>query len=236
MVDDTETDTSKNEETDQFKDYSLISKQLYALIGNDLFSDIVFEVEGKKIPAHRNILVSRSDYFRAMLSEKSSFKEAKSTPSSSIYVGDITHDIFVQVLYFLYTGHVDLTKFPYYVAIEVMRAADKMNLIELEQLCLFHLSLMINQDNVIKIYRETHDRNPIIQSVVQMCHDEMSAKFAYISRTSDFCSLPQELMIKIIENIVPKLTRLTSVQVESANTQPDISIFSTHEQENVNES
>ena len=34
-----------------------------------------------------------------------------------------------------------------------------------------------------------------------MCHDEMSAKFAYISRTSDFCALPQELMIKIIENI-----------------------------------
>ena len=46
-----------------------------------------------------------------------------------------------------------------------------------------------------------------------MCHDEMSAKFAYISRTEDFCSLPQELMIKLIENIVPKLSRVTSVQI-----------------------
>jgi hypothetical protein len=142
-----------------------------------------------------------------------------------------------QVLHFLYTGHVDLTKFPYYVAVELMRAADKMNLIELEKLCLFQLSLMINQDNVIKIYRETHDKSPIIQSVVQMCHDEMSAKFAYISRTTDFCSLPQELMIKIIENTVPKLTRLTSVQLESANPQADISMFSPDSiQENRNES
>ncbi len=46
-----------------------------------------------------------------------------------------------------------------------------------------------------------------------MCHDEMSAKIAYISRTEDFCSLPQELMIKLIENIVPKLSRVTSVQI-----------------------
>ena len=41
----------------------------------------------------------------------------------------------------------------------------------------------------------------------------ISEKFAYISQTDDFCSLPQSLMIKIIENVVPRLTRVTSVQV-----------------------
>lgn len=190
-----------------------------------MFSDVIFEVEGKKVPAHRNILVTRSEYFRAMLSEHSAFRESKTPIGSPIYVGDITYEIFTQVLHFIYTGHVDLTNFPYYVAVELMRAADKMNLVELEKVCLFHLSLMINQDNVIKIYKETHDKNPIMQSVVQMCHDEMSANFAYISRTSDFCSLPQELMIKIIENIVPKLSRVTSIQVEASihTIQPDTS-------------
>jgi hypothetical protein len=205
--------SSTNQPVDQFTDYCLLSKQLHSLLQNHLFADVIFEVEGKQIPAHRNILVSRSEYFRAMLSQNSAFKESKS--NTPIYVGEITYEIFIQVLHFLYTGHVDLSKFPYFVAVELMRAADKMNLVELEKVCLFHLSLMINQDNVIKIYKETHDKNPIIQAVVQMCHDEMSAKFAYISRTSDFCSLPQELMIKIIENIVPKLNRITSVQLES---------------------
>lgn len=50
-----------------------------------------------------------------------------------------------------------------------------------------------------------------------MCHDLILYKFAYVSKTDDFCSLPQELVIKIIENVVPKLTRVTSVQVSDEN-------------------
>ena len=46
-------------------------------------------------------------------------------------------------------------------------------------------------------------------------------KFAIVSKTDDFCSLPQELVIKIIENVVPKLTRVTSVQVSDEN-MPDM--------------
>ncbi len=47
-----------------------------------------------------------------------------------------------------------------------MRAADRMNLTELERVCLFHLSLMINKDNVCKIYKEVHERKPIVESLV----------------------------------------------------------------------
>lgn len=38
-------------------------------------------------------------------------------------------------------------------------------------------------------------------------------RFAYISKTEDFCALPQKLMIKIVENVIPKLARVNSVQV-----------------------
>ena len=48
-----------------------------------------------------------------------------------------------------------------------MRAADRMNLIELEKVCLFHVSLMINRDNVCKIYKEVHEREPIVESLVR---------------------------------------------------------------------
>jgi hypothetical protein len=46
-----------------------------------------------------------------------------------------------------------------------------------------------------------------------MCHDEIIVKFSYISKTEDFCSLPQELMIKLVENVIPRLARVNSVQV-----------------------
>ena len=52
-------------------------------------------------------------------------------------------------------------------AVELMRAADRMNLIELEKVCLFHVSLMINRDNVCKIYKEVHEREPIVESLVR---------------------------------------------------------------------
>ena len=65
-----------------------------------------------------------------------------------------------------------------------------------------------------------------------MCHDEMSAKFAYISRTEDFCSLPQELMIKLIENIVPKLSRVTSVQINEGSEVAPIEIQPTIDETN----
>jgi hypothetical protein len=51
-----------------------------------------------------------------MLSEKSKFAEATQRPSNFIYIGDITYDVFLQVLNFIYTGHVDLTKFSHCIA------------------------------------------------------------------------------------------------------------------------
>ncbi len=58
----------------------------------------------------------------------------------------------------------------------------------------------------------------------------ISEKFAYISQTDDFCSLPQSLMIKIIENVVPRLTRVTSVQVNQIENVP-LEIPTTEERE-----
>jgi hypothetical protein len=48
---------------------------------------------------------------------------------------------------------------------------------------------------------------------LKLCYDQISVKFAYISKTEDFCALPQELMVKIVENVIPKLARLDSVRV-----------------------
>jgi len=43
---------------------------LKQLLNEKLFTDITFEVEQEHIPAHKAILVSRSDYFKRMLTSK----------------------------------------------------------------------------------------------------------------------------------------------------------------------
>lgn len=200
--------------------YSLLSRQMNTLVENELFADVFFEVEGKIVPAHRNILVIRSPYFRAMLGPNSLFKEntesQHSTASDPIYIKDIRYSEFIQILSFLYTGHIDIYSLPFDVTISLMRLADSMNMCELEQLCLFQLSQIIDRDNVVKIFKEAYESSPeILKNVVQLSYEVMSANFAYVSRSPDFCSLSQDLMLKIIENVVPKLARLNSAQVEA---------------------
>jgi len=39
----------KEKPSDPLDEYSLLPRQLHSLISSDLFSDIVFEVEGKKV-------------------------------------------------------------------------------------------------------------------------------------------------------------------------------------------
>ena len=209
-----------------FKDYSLYARQLFSLIKNELFADVFFEVEGQIIPAHRNILVYRSEYFKAMLGSNCYFKESlelnksqnNKTQLKPIYIKDMKFDVFVQIINFLYTGHIyDHTNIPFHVLLDIMRSADLMNLSSLVNLCLFHFSEMINPDNVIKIYKEANEYPDVLHSVIIMCHDLLTTNFAKISRSADFCSLPQEPMLKIIENVVPRLTRLNSEIINSQN-------------------
>jgi hypothetical protein len=191
---------------------------LYKLILNNLFADVYFEVEGKIIPSHRNILICRSEYFRAMLSSKSNFKESNDLNHSQknpIYIKNMSYDVFKELLNYIYTGCVRYKKMPYFILIGLMRAADLVNLIELQQLCLFYLSLILNKENVVEIYKEASDTDDVLKSVLDLCFDNFAANFASISKSVEFCSLSQELMIRVIENVVPKLNRVTSYHINS---------------------
>ena len=63
------------------------------------FSDVVFDVGGVHIPAHKNILSARYEYFRALFS--SGMKESN---SSRVEVKDMDAQLFKEVLRFIYTG------------------------------------------------------------------------------------------------------------------------------------
>merc|ERR1712070_785580 len=62
------------------------------------FSDITFVVEGKKIYAHKAILVAQCEHFRAMFSEASRFKEAS---QAEVEIPEWTHAAFFAMLEWL---------------------------------------------------------------------------------------------------------------------------------------
>lgn len=114
-----------------------LSMQMYKLVANDSFADVYFEVEGKRIPAHRNILSCRCEYFAIMLSKSAAFRE--SNQQNPIYLPNISYEIFKQVLVFLYTGHFDTSKMSYSDVLELMRAADSFMLNKLEELIFYYI-------------------------------------------------------------------------------------------------
>lgn len=123
-------------DSEQATQYGDLSKQMNKLVANELFADVFFEVEGKRVPAHRNILSSRSDYFSAMLSSAAHFRE--SNKQSPIYIPNVKYEVFIQVLSFLYTGYVDFRKLSIDI-LDLIRTADLFNLIKLEELILNHI-------------------------------------------------------------------------------------------------
>ena len=90
-----------------------------------------------------------------------------------------------------------------------------MNLTELEQLCLYHVSESLDESNVIDVYIEANDGPQVLEKVIEMCYDVIQSNFARVSRSAPFCALSQPLMLKIIERVVPKLNRLNSEHLNS---------------------
>ncbi|KAG2907870.1 hypothetical protein PC117_g20100 [Phytophthora cactorum] len=66
------------------------------------FADISFLVEGRVVYAHKLILSALSERFRGMFS--SGFREAR---ESQIVVPDVRYEVFLLLLEYLYTGHIE---------------------------------------------------------------------------------------------------------------------------------
>jgi Rho family protein len=75
-----------------------VAKALF--LNNSLFSDVTFKVEGVSVHAHRAILTSRCEFMSVMLN--SSFMEGQ---SSEILIQDVSSDVFLAFLEYLYTDH-----------------------------------------------------------------------------------------------------------------------------------
>ena len=74
-----------------------------ALWGKEDLTDIVFVVDGERIPAHKLVLASQSEYFRVML-----YGEMKEASQEEIVLSDVPLAPFKKLLQYAYTGVLQL--------------------------------------------------------------------------------------------------------------------------------
>ena len=132
----------------------LLVHDLRKLINHPEFSDVVFLVEGKEVHASRAILAVRSEYFRVML-YSGGMRESEDT-LSPIHLEDISYNVFLKMLEYLYTDSVsDVTDIAS-IGIPLMILGERFMLDRLKSLCEDRIRGEITVDNVTEILIASH--------------------------------------------------------------------------------
>nr|XP_009667658.1 PREDICTED: ankyrin repeat and BTB/POZ domain-containing protein 1 [Struthio camelus australis] len=140
--------------------------------------DVCFRVADYNFLCHKAFFCGRSDYFKALLEDHfSESEELQTQPSIPVVtLHNITEDIFIRVLYYIYSDDTELSPENAY---DVLCVADMYLLPGLKRLCGRTLAQILDEDNIVNIWR--------------------IAKLFQLTRLEDQCT---EYMAKIIEKLV----------------------------------
>uniref|UniRef100_H3ATG5 Ankyrin repeat and BTB/POZ domain-containing protein 1 n=1 Tax=Latimeria chalumnae TaxID=7897 RepID=H3ATG5_LATCH len=141
------------------------------------YPDVCFRVNGYNFLCHKAFFCGRSDYFKALMQDHfSESEELEAQPSISLLtLHNLSEEIFIHVLYYIYTDHTELTTENAY---DVLCVADMYLLPGLKRLCGKTLAQMLEEENVVHIWK--------------------TAKLFQLTRLEDQCT---EYMAKIIEKV-----------------------------------
>lgn len=153
------------------------------LLDNPRFSDVRFVVGGQTVHAHRAILYSRSEYFRKMFES-----QMRESTAMEIPIPGVAHAVFLAVMEYLYTKHVNLRGGQH--AVDVLKAADMFHLDGLRALCVVKVEQAINVDNVTIVCELADSVNT--ETLKQFCFNFIIQNFKSVIATTSFHNLMRD--------------------------------------------
>ena len=135
---------------------SALVNDLRRLMLREELSDVTFVVEGQEVFANRALLAVRSEYFEAMLfgGMSESMQTDDDEERVPIELQDISHNVFLKVLEYLYTDTVsDLT---WDLGMALLIASEQFMLDRLKALCEDRLRKDLASENVIGVFIASH--------------------------------------------------------------------------------
>lgn len=133
---------------------NVLQSHLETLFENAMLSDVNFDVNGREFKAHKAILASRSEVFASM------FKHATTENiTNRVVIKDIDPDVFQQLLRFIYTGRLSTATMDA-MASELLAAADKYLLDQLNSECENHLMFQMSADNCLAVLLLQDENHP----------------------------------------------------------------------------
>ncbi|XP_043938782.1 ankyrin repeat and BTB/POZ domain-containing protein 2 [Protopterus annectens] len=125
-------------------------------LNNKEMSDVTFMVEGKMFYAHKVLLITASDRFKTLLTNKNA-QESQGT--KAIEISDMKFSIFQLMMQYLYFGGTESIEIPTADVLELLSAASLFQLDALQKHCEVICSQNVGTDNCVTVYRYARIHN-----------------------------------------------------------------------------
>jgi len=125
-------------------DMEELSRDFERLLQQEASSDVICEVDGEEVPAHKIILSTRLSYFQKLFNAGMS-----ETTTNRVIIKDVDATSFKAVLKFLYSGRLpeDLKT----SAKNYLHVAEKYDIRELKEACADALAEIVDKDNAVEV-------------------------------------------------------------------------------------
>lgn len=170
------------------------------------FSDIMFTIGEVQIPAHKAILVSKSEYFATMVKN-----EWKESTNNTVKIEHVNVEAFKSVLEYIYTGEMKASNEQ--VALEVFALSKQYLLNDLNMLIGNEIKSKISMVNVYSIMKMAHDMK--IESICKFCYRFLSSNFNKVLEKDN--GMIYEAWKFILDNRVPKKKGETALFYENCS-------------------
>jgi hypothetical protein len=164
---------------------SNISKDLEKMVHNELFVDVKFKVNSDLIKAHKVVICSRSEYFRALC-----LGGLRESTQQQIEIHDTSPFLFKKLVEYLYTQRIDIDDVADNIT-EMFIVADKFGCVKLKE----HLELVIAQnltiENVSSLFLVAHRHSA--STLKQQCHLFIKQNYQKVKRTREYQKFSKEL-------------------------------------------
>ncbi|XP_045460142.1 BTB/POZ domain-containing protein 9 isoform X1 [Harmonia axyridis] len=183
---------SSNPRLGDIEHLTQLSENLSALCMSHEYSDVILIVEGQRLHAHKVILASRSEYFRALL-----YGGLKETNQSEIVLSDAPLKAFKILLKYIYTGHMYLMTLKEEIILDTLGLANQYGFVELESAICDVLQQLLSLRNVCAVLDTAQVYG--LGNLVKVCHNFMDRHASKILAHESFLQLSQSSLIDLLK-------------------------------------
>ncbi|KAI0233742.1 Ankyrin repeat and BTB/POZ domain-containing protein 1 [Lamellibrachia satsuma] len=156
-----------------------------------IFSDVTFSVQGRQFHCHKAFFCGRSDYFKALLADWGRRTATSSDTSSQVIeLQDVSVDVFVCVVEYIYQDSCDLTMENVYDVCDLLHSSDVYLLPGLKRQCATRLTQYIDTDTVMSLLCTARLYN--LPRLEDHCSEFLAANIEKIVQDESFAAFVRE--------------------------------------------